>query len=211
MDKQVTQSHRYILLGAGGHAKVITDMLHRAGHHLVGLVDNGTERKEIEGVGFMFQDDFLAHLEETGQLPFEAHGIILSIGHNGARARLNEMLGQFIGPAIIDPSAQIGPDSTIGKGTVIMPGARVGANVMVGDNCIINTGATVCDGVEMAPCVHTAPRTFLEANVHIGSVTLIGARSVVKQGVIIGEHVTVGAGSIVDRNIEPSQKWIQKN
>ena len=209
----MTQSHRYILLGAGGHAKVITDMIHRTGDVVVGLVDRDPSRQSdvATGATFMTQTQFINELEERGHLPLQADGIILSIGNNTVRRRLYEQLSQYIAPAIIDPSAEIGAHGTIGAGSVIMPGVRIGADVTIVDNCIINTGATIAQGVRLAPHVHVAPRVHLEEEVHVGELTLIGARSVIKRQIHIEEHVIIGAGSMVDKNIATTQKWIQKD
>lgn len=62
----------------------------------------------------------------------------------------------------------------------------------------------------MGNTVHIAPGVVLAGTVEVDNFSFIGANSVVKQGVKIGEKVIVGAGSVILRDI-PDGKIIIGN
>lgn len=126
---------------------------------------------------------------------------VIGIGDNKARRQIAENFG---GAAkwglVIDPSAIVRTDRTLGGGTVIMAGAVVQVNVAIGHHVIINSNATVEHDCVIGSFAHIAPGAVLCGGVEVGPGTLIGAGTMVVPGVAIGGWLTIPAGSVVKRD-----------
>jgi sugar O-acyltransferase (sialic acid O-acetyltransferase NeuD family) len=178
------------LYGAGGHAKVIIDILQNSGVVLFGLFDDSSELKELNGCKVLSK--------YTGQSLEEP--LIISIGNNSIRAKIANQLNTPFGNAI-HTSAIISPSATIGKGTVVMQGAIVQASTIVGAHVIINTKASVDHDCTIGDFVHVSPGAVLCGHVQVGEGTLIGAGSVIIPSVKIGKWCIVGAGAVITKDL----------
>lgn len=194
----MTLQENIILYGAGGHGKVIADMLEKQGkYRIAGFLDD-------KKTGTFFGYKILGTREQVPSLL--ARGItiaIVSIGPNDTRMKLQEHLqhaGMTIA-TIVHPSANIAHGAVLGEGTVIMPGVVVGPDTHTGPGCIINTGATVDHDCTLGAGIHIAPGVHLAGGVTVGDTTFIGMGSVVKEGINIGSNTIIGAGSVVLENI----------
>ena len=103
---------------------------------------------------------------------------------------------------LIHPSAQIGINVSIGKGTVVMAGAVINVGSTVGEHCIINTHAVVEHDNAIGDYVHISPCVALGGIVHVGELTHIGIGAVVKNNIIICNDCIVGGGAVVVKNIK---------
>lgn len=176
------------LYGAGGHAKVIMDILKAEGKQVEALIDDNEGVDELMGVKVL-------HNVNCGISP-----LIVSIGNNRIRRLIAEKVDAVFGRAI-HPSAIISDSVKIGVGTVVMQGAIIQACTQIGRHCIVNTGATIDHECVIDDFVHISPGTTLCGNVHVGEGTWIGAGTVVIPGVKIGKWTVIGAGSVVDKDI----------
>lgn len=197
-----------LIMGAGGHAKVVLDILRFSLHDVVGVVDDDPSKAGIS-VGYstvIGDSDALERLFRERNLS----GAIVAIGNNKtrvAKARMLENLGYRLITAI-HPSAVCGDRVVVGKGTVVMGGVVINCDTTIGDNAIINTGATVdhdcCifDGCSVAPGAHIA------GNVEVDELAQIGIGASVVPNVRIGAGSIVGAGAVVLRDIPPNEVWV---
>ena len=181
-----------ILYGAGGHAKVILEMLRSTGIEVVAIYDDNPEVKQLMGKPVAsFRDPKTA----------QGNAFIVSIGCNSTRSRVvTKLMGQRFG-LVVDASAQVSTSAVLREGTVVMPGAIVNAASVIGNHCIINTGAVVEHDCFLADFVHIAPNATLCGEVSVGEGAMIGAGAVVTPGVKIGSWSTVGAGAVVIRDV----------
>lgn len=176
------------LYGAGGHAKVILDI----------LKSNSITVSEI------FDDD--PTIESLIGIPISHTGyrtpLIISIGNNRTRKTIAEKFGNddFI-PFVSDKSAIISDYASISRGTVVMQGAIIQSSVKIGKHCIINTGASVDHDCLIQDYVHIAPGCTLCGNVKVGEGSLIGVGSVIIPNISIGKWAVIGAGSVVTKDI----------
>ena len=190
------------IIGAGGHAQVVADILLRA-------YEAGEKCKPL---GFLDDNPALAGTTILG-LPvlgavdqlhaFDHDTIIVAIGDNRTRYRIFEAArerGERIANAI-HPTAVLAPDVRLGKGVMICAGVIVNPATIIGDNVILNTGCTVDHHNQIAAHAHVAPGVHLGGNVSIGEGALIGIGSVVVPGRSVGEWATVGAGGVVTKDI----------
>jgi sugar O-acyltransferase (sialic acid O-acetyltransferase NeuD family) len=128
---------------------------------------------------------------------------VVAIGDAMRRLELMQELRNFgFNLAIVcHPSASISTFSEIGAGSVILAQAAVNPGAKLGAGCIINTGATVDHDCILADGVHVSPGAHLAGGVKIGHASWLGIGSSVREGVSIGDHVTVGAGAAVVRDV----------
>lgn len=198
-------NERFIIIGAGGHARTIIDCLKSSGKSIEGILDTDFKGVDeaIMGVSVLGSyEDLLS------DYPSGSFYIALAIGDNEKRAeefaRLTEL--EYSLPAlihatsIVSESAQVGDASFIGLGAIIGPMANIGENV------IINTGAIIDHESVVGPHSHICPGVRVAGRVNIGAHSFIGIGSSVIDRINIGEHVIVGAGSVVLDDIEDGAK-----
>ena len=188
-----------ILLGAGGHAAVILDILKAQITNgekikIKGLLDD-SNKKECMGY------PILGSTLEANDFNEENTYFIIAIGSNEIRYNLSEKYGHLKFFTAIHPSAIIGSQVAIGDGTVVMPNAVINANSQIGQHVIINTGAIVEHDNLIGDYVHLSPNATLCGTVRVKPLTHIGAGATVIQGKMIGMQSIVGAGATVITDI----------
>ena len=176
------------LYGAGGHGKVIKEIIEACGGKVGAFVDDNPALNERAGLP-------VVHAVEAGA------EMIVSIGSNKLRKMIAQRLGCRFAVAI-HPSAVVSPSARIGEGTVVMPGAIVNADAVIGRHCIVNTGASVGHDCHLEDFCHVAPHATLCGTVHLGEGVWVGAGAVVNPNIEIGEWTIVGSASAVIGNVE---------
>ncbi len=193
---------RVLILGAGGHAQVVADILlrmHEAGDDLapIGYLDDNPQITGQRLLGLPVLGP-LAALETI-----EHDATIVAIGDNRTRCRIfthlvaqNERL-----VTARHPRAIIAPDVAIGAGSVVCAGVVVNPGSMMGSNVILNTGCTVDHHNTIGDHAHIAPGVHLGGDVRIGSGTLVGIGATVIPQHSVGAWSAIGAGSVVTKNV----------
>ncbi len=189
---------RILIIGAGGHAQVVADILLRmreAGSPVepVGYVDDNPDLGGQQRLGL----PVLGMVADVSAIPHDS--LIVAIGDNKTRQHLFECLqkqGEVFAIAR-HPDAVIAPDVTIGAGTMICAGAIVNPGSIIGVDVILNTGSTVDHHNHIDDHVHIAPGVHLGGDVGIGEGTLVGIGAIVMPQRRIGAWSIVGAGALV--------------
>jgi UDP-perosamine 4-acetyltransferase len=191
-------------IGAGGHARVILDILQQQEHfRVVGLLAPNADSKGWlpETVAILGDETLLAEL--WGQGVRHAFLGIGSIGDNHPRAKLFEQvraLGfEFVNA--IHPSAVVAKSANLGHGVAVMAGAVINPGASLGDNVIVNSGAIVEHDCVIEDHVHIAPGATLSGSVKVGRYSHIGTGASVRQGIHIGENALVAAGAVVVHDV----------
>jgi UDP-perosamine 4-acetyltransferase len=198
MDEAVTGP--LVIVGAGGHAKVIVDLLRAAhpGLELIGFTDLDARPRAVAGLPVLGDDGELERLRAEGvALAFVALGD--NRGREAVGARL-AALG-FRLPQAVSLRAAVSPSVRIGRGVAVMAGAVINADAAIGDLAIVNSGAVVEHDVEMGVATHVGPGCAVAGSVRVGARSLLGVGASVAPGVIIGADVVVGAGACVVRDL----------
>jgi sugar O-acyltransferase (sialic acid O-acetyltransferase NeuD family) len=187
-----------IILGAGGHSRVVYDILrHDQNIEVVAFVDNTPRGSEetIMGVPVRGDHDVIPEMIENENVT----GFIIAVRDNEIRSsHFKKLLDMGLEPvSAIHPEAYISKTATIGSGTVVASGVNVSTNVEIGENSIINTGAIVDHETTIGRHAHIAPGSTVAGRVSIDGSTFVGMGSTIRDYVEIGENVTVGAGSVV--------------
>lgn len=189
-----------LILGAGGHGKVIADALQACGNwDRLAFVDADPHRTgaEILGITVIGGDETLAEARMRGFSHFAVG--VGSSGDNRPRRTLFEK-GERAGltaATIIHPSAIRAASARIGEGTVVMAGATLNAACAIGRNVIVNTGAIVEHDCRIGDHVMIAPGAILLGRSAVGAGAFVGAGAVIRQDIPIGENAVVGAGAVV--------------
>ncbi|MBF0428958.1 MAG: NeuD/PglB/VioB family sugar acetyltransferase [Magnetococcales bacterium] len=196
----------WIVLGAGGHARVIVDLLEQAGwlSHVRGVLAlevTALERERLFAtLPWLGGDEFLLNCspEET-QL---VNGIG-SIGKSGLRmeAFMRSRAMGFAFVSLIHPGAMVSAGVRLGEGVQIMARGVVQTGAVLAENVLVNTGAIVEHDCMLNAHVHVATGAVVCGGVRVGYGTHIGCGAVVKQGIEIGSHAVIGAGAVVVRDV----------
>ncbi|MCM1220810.1 MAG: acetyltransferase [Lachnospiraceae bacterium] len=194
---------KVIILGAGGHAKVVLEGIDIVQYKVEGFLDKDSSRKGEHISGFPVLGD------DSDPGKWFSMGItccIVGIGHVGHAELRNRLFLMYAAAGFeminaVHPTAYISPGARMGSGTVIMPGAIVNSGAVIGDNCIINTAAVIEHDVKISNGVHIAPGCVIAGTSCIGDNTFIGAGTTVINGICIGCNSIVGAGSVVVSNL----------
>lgn len=194
-----------IILGAGGHAKVVLDALLLAGHKVLGLTDSDTTKhgSSILGVPVLGGDETVLNYEAADvQL---ANGIG-SVGMTEVRRAVFEKFAElgYRFAVLVHPFTFVAPDSVLGEGAQIMAGAVIQPGCRIGRNTIINTGTTIDHDCNILDHVHVSPGVTVCGNVIIYSFSHIGAGATVIQNVVVGANALVAAGAVVIKDVPPS-------
>ncbi len=199
-ESMATPSNDIVLLGAGGHAKVVMEIFQAAGEKVAYCVANTPmETGTLLGTPVLFGErEPLEQLRRKGYS--KAH---VAIGSNRVRAKLFVQLKElgYTLASAIHPQSIISPTVTIGAGTAIMAGTIINASTVIGEGAIINTGATVDHDCRIGDFAHIGPQCGLAGNVSVGDHAFLGIGTKVIPKISIGENTNTGAGAIVVRDL----------
>jgi sugar O-acyltransferase (sialic acid O-acetyltransferase NeuD family) len=200
--KGVLKPMRVVILGAGGHAQVVADILWR-------MQDTGADVLPVA-----YLDDDPALLGQTflnvpvlgptvrlTQIDYEA--VIIAIGNGRIRQKLFLTLAEQGTSFVIarHPTAVIAPDVQIGPGTMICANVVANTGSVIGQNVILNTACTVDHHNQIGDHAHIAPGVHLGGNVQIGEGVVVGIGASVLPQRRIGAWATVGGGAVVVKDV----------
>jgi sugar O-acyltransferase (sialic acid O-acetyltransferase NeuD family) len=196
---------KLLIYGAGGHAKVIVDIVHACGDfEIAGLIDDNPNKVGEKLLG----EEVIGTFSDLVRLCSEDMGIILGIGENRARFHVWERLQKAAVKCkyvtAIHPSAMVGEEVTLGEGTVVMAGTVINPGSRVGRHCIVNTASSIDHDCRIGDFVHIAPGAVLCGGVHVGDLSLVGVGATVLPGINIGREAVVGAGAVVTSDVPDS-------
>lgn len=198
---------RCLILGGGGHAKVIIDCLQRMGEATAcGVLDRdpSLRGRKVLGVPVLGPDELLPKLARTRATHFVVG--VGGVGDNSVRQRLFGLGLRHLKPLTLrHPSASISRWSKIGDGSVLLAGCVVNAGAKLGVNVIVNSSAIVEHDCVLADHVHVATGAILTSTVRVGALAHIGAGAVVRQCLSIGARAVVGAGAAVVKDVPAGQ------
>lgn len=194
---------KIIVLGMGGHAESLVDVLERQGEYEIAgyVVNDGASVKE-DGYPVLGNDGDLERIYQSG-ITNAAVGVGY-LGKSDVRERLWTTLKQigFRLPAVCDPSAILSKSAKIGEGSFIGKGAILNVNASVGKMCIINTGAVLEHDCQVGDFSHISVGTVLCGEVTVGKSVFVGANATVVQCLSIGDRSVVGAGTTIRKNVK---------
>lgn len=193
-----------ILIGAGGHAKAVLEILKLMDtYRVIGLIDKDSKKigRQIFGIPIIGSDECLSDFYNEGI----KHALIAvgSTGDNRIRRNLYNT-AKSIGFSMVNafhPKALISQYSNFGNGNVVMAGSVIGPDTEIGNNVIINTAAVVEHDCKIGDHVHIAPGSKIAGGVEIGDESFVGIGAVIIQGIKIGKNALIGAGAVIINDV----------
>jgi UDP-perosamine 4-acetyltransferase len=189
-----------LIIGAGGHGKVVLDILRAAGNHRpIGFLDADPAVSGSNVLGL----EVLGKVNLLPKLKSKARGAIVAIGDNRARASYAQILRQqgFELVSAIHPRAIVSQTAKLGASVVVAAGAVVGTDAQLDDYVIVNTSAIVDHECRVGPAAHICPGAALAGRVTIGEAAFVGLGSRIIQCLSVGRHAIVGAGAVVIEDV----------
>lgn len=189
---------KIILFGAGGHSKVIQDIVSKLEDiELYAILDDSFKHtKEVNGVTY-------GNPIILNELNIADFVYCVAIGNNNVRKDLVERFQIPIRnfESLIHPSAVVSESAKVGYGTVVMPNAVINGDTTIGNHCIINSGVIVEHDNIMGDYVHVSPNATLAGTVSIGAGTHIGSSATIIPNKLVGKWTIIGAGTVVVNDI----------
>lgn len=183
-----------IIIGAGGHGKVIADIINKSGDRVIGFLDDGCTAETVLGYPILGKTDKC--------LNYRDKEFFIAIGSNAVRKKISEKYNMLKYYTAIHPSAVIAMDVEIGDGTCVMAGVVINTSARIGGHCIINSGSVIEHDNKLADFVHLSPGAILCGTVNVGEGTHIGCGVTVKNNTYIVSETVIGAGAAVVKDID---------
>ncbi|GGB83723.1 acetyl transferase [Knoellia flava TL1] len=199
-----------VVVGGGGFGREVVAMIQElsargAGVTVTGVVDDSPSRENRERL-YRLGVPLLGPIDRVSSLGTELN-IVVGVGSACSRrqlvAKLTDLVPGVRFPALIHPTAWVGPDVTLEEGAIICAGARLSTQITVGRHVQIDQNATIGHDVTLGDYARVNPQGCVSGAVNIGSGATVGASATVLQGLSIGSDSIVGAGSVVTHDIGP--------
>lgn len=202
-------SRPVIIVGGGGHARVLIDVLLLQSAEIIGISDPALEPGSHGPFGLAVLGDN----EAISDYPPDSVELVNGIGSTHSTLKRRQVYELFCArnyrfASIIHPSAIIAREVSVGDGVQIMAGSVIQTGTVIGCNTIINTGAKIDHDCRIGDHVHIAPGAVLSGGVVIDDCSHIGAGASVIQSVHIGRDCLVGAGTVALRDAPDGAKVI---
>lgn len=196
-----------VMVGAGGHAKVLQALALAAGHSVAGVCDPqlaGQGQSHWRGLPVLGGDEALEQFDPA------TVGLINGIGQlvrSQARQDVYRRLRRagFDFPVLVHPTAWVAPTAQLAQGVQVMAGAVVQPDCSIGENSIINTRAGIDHDCIIGAHVHVAPGATLCGGVRVGDGAFIATGATVIHGITVGGNTVVGAGATLVRDLVADQ------
>ena len=201
---------KVLLLGSGGHAKVLIDCLHKLSDvEILGMFDTDPARvgQQVLDVQVLATEDAINDF-----LPGEVY-LVHAVGSASSCENRKKIFEKFkaLGYSffsVIHPAAIVSKDVVLGEGVQLMAGSVVQPGCKIDDNVILNTGASIDHDCHIGIHVHVASGVVCSGNVSIGDCSHIGVGSVTIQNISIGKNCLVAAGAVVVNDCADGSKII---
>ncbi len=190
-----------VIIGAGGHGKVIADIVKLSGDNLLGFLDDTPHTDNL------CKFKILGCIDDYMSFP-NAH-FIIAIGNAQIRESIAEKLGDAKYYTAIHPRAVVSDmDVKVGIGSAVMANAVISPSAHIGNHCIINTSAVVEHDNSIHDFAHISVGAKLGGTVTIGRKTWIGIGATISNNLTVCDNCMIGAGTVVINNIEESGTYV---
>ena len=189
---------KLVILGAGGHGKVVADCALSLGYKDIEFLDDNRVVDNVIGFPVVGSTSDVNKYDRT-EVEF-----FVAIGNNRVRVDLlNKLIDMGYSVAtLVHPKSIVSDFAQIGEGTLVMPGAVINVGTRIGLGVIINTGVCVDHDCVIDEGVHISPGAVLSGTVRVGRGTWICSGAVVSNNINIGIGSQIAAGAAVVKNVD---------
>ncbi|TBW56705.1 acetyltransferase [Marinobacter halodurans] len=197
------QAKDCILIGAGGHARVIQELAELCGANILGVCDpkfQGERDQLWHGLEVLGGDEYLSEVSPEKVLLLNGIGMMPG---NRVRQVVFERFAEmgFCFPPLVHPFAWLSPYACISDGVQLIAGAVVQPGASIGTNTIVNTRSSIDHDSQLGAHCHLAPGATLCGDVRIGDGSFVGAGATVTQGISVAPQTFIKAGSLTTRDV----------
>ena len=191
-----------LMFGAGGHASVLADILMKQGQPLTAVFSpQSIQRQALIGITH-YKDD-----QDVTLFNPEDCQVVIGIGpqpYGDSRSKLASNLQSrgYRFATVIADSAEVSTYASVQLGGQVLSGAIINAGARIEQHVVVNTRAVIEHDCKVASFSHIAPGAVLLGGAEIGPHAYIGAGATVLPSVKVGAGAVVGAGALVDRDVE---------
>jgi sugar O-acyltransferase (sialic acid O-acetyltransferase NeuD family) len=196
-----------VLIGGGGHAKVLIEILRKQGATIVAVIAPEPIGKSAVLTGLK------QYLSDEDVFTFNPSEILLvngigSLPGNSLRHTIYEKFARsgYTFASVISNNASVSEYCSLSQGVQIMPGAIINVDATIGENTIINSGAIIEHDCDIGKHNHVAPGAALSGSVKTGDYVHIGTGARVIQSVSIGSNCLIAAGATLTKNLVSGNK-----
>lgn len=198
-----------LLIGGGGHATVLADILLQGSRDVIAVVCPET----LDSNPILSQFRHVSGDESILEYPPSKVQLVMGIGKMHGNAIRQQIISKFSNAGysfatVIASSATVSDFAILGEGVQVLPGSIINARAHLSDHVIVNTGAIVEHDCYVRKHVHISPGATLCGGVNVGEGAIVGPRAVIGQGRTIGSHALIGAGCSVARDVNSSTKLL---
>lgn len=189
---------KLLILGAGGHGKVVADAAWSSGKWKhIAFLDNNPKIHKV--IGFSVVGDFQSYQSKLQ----DYSEVFVAIGNNKTRMYWLNKLDQegYNIATVIHPFSMISRFSSIGKGSVVLAGVVVNADSSINTGCIINTSSTIDHDCILGEGVHVSPGVNISGAVIVKDRTWLGVGTKVSNNINIGKNVIAAAGTVIVKDV----------
>jgi sugar O-acyltransferase (sialic acid O-acetyltransferase NeuD family) len=189
---------KVIVVGSGGHAKVVIDILHEMNcFQIIGITSDSLEKGVVfSGYPVLGDDDYLKEISP------DQYEIAVGLGgyrNNDLRTivyqKIKSLGFNFVNA--IHPSAIISKTAKFGEAIIVFPGVTINTDVSIGNNSIVATGSTIDHETKIGNNVLVSAGVTIGAYAELMDNSLLALGSKVISGVKIGRNAVVAAGAVV--------------
>lgn len=195
-------NEQVVIIGAGGHGKVVADIVLSCGDTLLGFLDDGEALPEkVAGI------PVLGGVSSYKEYPNAS--FVIAVGNSAAREKIARTLDGVRWYKAIHPAAVVSSlDTQIGEGSVIMANAVINPSAKIGKHCIINTAAVVEHDNRVGDFAHISVGAKLGGTVSVGNHTWVGIGAVISNNVFVCDNCIIGAGAAVIHDIKENGTYV---
>lgn len=191
---------KVVIIGAGGHGRVVADTVELCGDTVLGFLDDSdATHSKVNIIGKVADAEKYCDNETY---------LFVAIGNCKVRERIMNGLPKAKWYTAIHPSAVISPTAIIGEGTCFMPNSVINNGAVVGRGVIVNTCASIDHDCFVADFVHLACGAHLAGTVTVGKNTWIGIGAIISNNISVCDNLIIGAGAVVVNDITEQGTYV---
>lgn len=191
-----------VILGAGGFAREAFSWLPHDHYQVEAFYSDKAEQGQN-----LFGVPVLADLE-----PFRGAEFLIAVGDPQVKVKLHNLAASRHGlklcDPIIHPTAVVGWDCRVGRGSIVCPQAVLTTNVELGLGVLVNLGVTIGHDSEIFDFATLSPGANVSGNCKVGQQAYIGTNACLREGIGVEAFATVGMGAVVVKNVPRGTTWV---